>query len=111
MTNADATSKLSNTGDHAMPRRAKEEMRRESPDGMPPQQRTRGVSRAVLLTTMLVAAFIAIVAVSILADMPEGILLLGGIILLIGLIGGLPAIFAGMLRWRERRKAESNARH
>lgn len=100
------TDTVANAGDHPMPRRAKEEMRRESPDGMPPQQPKRGLSRVILITGITLASIVAIIAAFTFADTEAGLLAVLGVVLLVGLIGGLPAIFAGILRKKERRRAE-----
>lgn len=104
--NGAVPNKVKTAGDHPMPRRAKEEMRRESPDGMPPALGIRGISRGILIGGILLAAAVGVVAAARWADSPESVLLLGGIVLLVALIGGLPAMFAGILRWRDRRHAE-----
>jgi hypothetical protein len=86
---------------------AREEMREESPDGLPPRKESRVLGKVVLV----VAVGLALVGgVATVASAATGSAIVWPlIILLIGVLGGLPAIAAGILRKKEERAAREHA--
>jgi len=85
-------------GKGALPPEGKKVMHKESPDGMPPGEKPRSLGRAVFFVAITAALVGAVMVLASVATGVNGLLIAGVVVLLVGVLGGMPAIMAGVLR-------------
>ncbi len=88
---------------------AREELRRRSPDGMPPRSSDRATSKVVLIVAIVLAAIAAGLAIASAALDIAGLFFGALVVMLVAILGGLPAIFAAILRGKEKQQAQQHA--
>ena len=84
-------------------------MHKESPDGMPPGEKPRSLGKVVLFVAITAALAGAVMVLASVATGVNGLLVAGIVVLLVGVLGGMPAIMAGLLRKKDAQQAVREA--